>query len=236
MRFLGLAAGTAIVLGGAAIIGAYETSDEKSMPNWAFWTIIVIAVPVIGMATLVWLGVWVVSPALRFVREHRWEWPLRNRDAPDPNQWLLDIAKDDAGNPAQGLIILSQSITDKNLAPGLERPWIEFGLMLLNVGVYRLKVGPITGHARYNGIELKEAAEDTAGWSTKPRWHQHVYKVKQFITPQQARELYEEIDDEKAVYSISLSGVQLEVQSEAPGAAVIKVGLGKAGGFPHGDG
>jgi hypothetical protein len=143
----------------------------------------------------------------------------------DPNQWLFDIAREDANNPARHLVIREQTVTNCDLRAERYRPWIEFGLTLYNGGVHDILVGPAQGHANYKGNELPDKIESEGG-SRKPRGHEHVYKLKQYLPA----EIAEAIDDERRqtqkIRSLSLSTVRLAVQSEGPDGKLVLLPLG----------
>ena len=188
------------------------------MPTW-----LAVALLVVFLVALVTFGV-VLFHALwgligNWWAVYRLQPPLVRKDRPDPNQWLLDIAKEDAENPAQFLLITDSMIVNSDLHEHLERPWIELGVTLRNCNVHTVTVGDVTGHARFHGNELREPISGSTGKSNKPRGHSHVYTMRQYLSPDQARQIQEERVEEtrlcggqrrKELRSLSLAGVALE--------------------------
>jgi hypothetical protein len=156
----------------------------------------------------------------------------RTMPAPDPNQWLLDIAQSDTDNPAEFLVILDSRVTSKDLSPKQFRPWIELGVELYNCNVHTVSVRGTTGYAKFNGKELPEPIDGSLGGSNKPRGHKHVYTMKQHLPPEVAAEVYQEMVDEvsacggkrrKELRSLDLGGVSIEVECNGH---TVPLGLG----------
>lgn len=155
--------------------------------------------------------------------QFEWHRPIVRKGLPDPKQWLLDIAKEDAENPARFLLITDTMITKLDFSPDIEMPWIELGVELLNCNVHAVTVGGVSGRARFHGNELREAVIEVAGKSHKPRGHRHVYRMKQYLSPDQAVQIHaERLEETKAagsqrrkeLRSLDLSGVAIEVECE----------------------
>ncbi|MEX1255073.1 MAG: hypothetical protein WEE64_12110 [Dehalococcoidia bacterium] len=156
-----------------------------------------------------------------------WRWPLYRQNAPSPHQWILDIARNDATSPANHLIVLSRTIVTMDLRSEIPRPWIELGLELYNGGVHSILIGPMKGHVTYDGIgELRDAPEIDGGESRKPRGHRHVHRLKQYLPPEVAAAIYEEIRATRKVCSLGLSSVHLTVKSEAENGRTVQMPLG----------
>ena len=193
----GLAGGGAVLLAFVILFGAYEV-QQKTWPDWLFVVAVIAGLLLLIGGTMAWSVGYLFIPIVSFLKKHRLQSPVVNRNAPDPNQWLLDIAKEDANDPARNLLILEQTVTNKDLRPGLHRPWIELGLKLYNCGVHSILVGPTEGYARFKGEELPDAASA----------------------------IYEELTTHNMVLSLSLSGVRLKIVSEAPGGQTVSMPLG----------
>jgi hypothetical protein len=220
MRRIGLIGGAAVVIAGATVLAAYQV-QQKTMPGWLFWAIVVICIPVVFFGAVAWITANVIIPFRSFIKARRLRSPIVRRDAPDPNQWLLDIAQSDSDNPTQFLIILDSMIKGKDLSQDLHRPWIELGVELCNCNVHTISVRGTTGHAKYKGKELPEPIDGAHGGSNKPRGHKHVYTMKQYLPPEVAAQVYQEIVEEvsvcggqrrKELRSLDLGGVSIEVE------------------------
>ena len=207
----------AVSTGFLILFGAYEAS-EKTMPDSLFYALAAIGAVLIGMG----IGIPFLIAATRFARARRWRWPSVRKDTPEPHQWLLQVAKEDAENPARHLLTLSQIISNMDLDPKTCRPWVEFGFGLYNGGVHSVLIGPVSGRASYHGNQLVDSAEGEGGKSTKPRGHLHTYKIKQYIPNDIAAAVHEEIAKTHKLRSFSLSGVSIEVQSEISDGAVVR--------------
>lgn len=223
MQRIGLVAGASVILAGGAYLTANEVQGTH-MPSVIYWFIIVSALAVLSLAVPTWAFVHVGLPAFRFLRAHDF-WV--RKDTPNPNQWLLDIAREDAENPDHQLLIMRQTITDMDLRAELERPWIELGFTLYNAGVHTVTVGPATGHVRFEALELKEPVESQAP-SSKLRGHAHEYKIKQYLSPDQAKSIYDEIAKTHRVRTLDCTGVKLEVRADADDAQPVRMSLGSS--------
>lgn len=222
---LGIVAGTVLALGAVGVLlGAYQVQG-KTMPGWLFWSVVVSGAIIFSVTTLVWLWVVAIIPARTYLQRRTFRWPLPRKDAPDPNQWLLDIAREDADNPARHLMILSQTISNMDLRQATRRPWVELSFSLYNGGVHNILVGPISGHAKYKGDELDECI-DVPGQSRKPRGHIHPLKIRVYVPKDEADNIYKEIATSRQVRSLSLTGVRLDVRAECPDAKTVPLNLG----------
>ncbi len=221
-------------LGGALIAAAvllpevYQAAGE-TVPDWMFnlSRLLIFGVILIGLPA--WLVLSLI-PVVSFLRSYRYLWPMHRKDAPDPNQWLLDIAREDANDPARHLIIRRQTFINCEFSPEKYRPWIELGLTIYNGGVHDILVGPAEGHGIYKGNELPDKIESDGG-SRKPRGHEHVFKMKQYILPEIAKEIHQERMGTGTIRSVSLSAVRLTVTSEGPNGRTIQIQLGHSDTF-----
>ena len=175
--------------------------------------------------TLAWSTAYIILPVREFFSSRHFRWPTVRKDTPDPNQWLLDIAKEDAENPAR-LFFITDAIllpNDVDLSPELDRPYIGLGVELHNCNVHNVWIGGVTGYARFNGKELGQAIEGSRGKSSMPRGHKQVYKMRQYLSKEQAAQIHAEMVEEtkictgqrrKELRSLSLSGVVIEGECE----------------------
>ena len=184
-----------------------------------------------GIAGLV--VVWeVYRLSIPVVKRHRLRWPIVNREAPDPHQWLLDIAQRDAEDPGGNLLIMDTRIADKKLDPSEFRPWIELGFTLYNAGVHAITVGQATGHMVFQGRELPEPVE-ASRLSNKPRRHLHEYRVKQVLPKEIAELVLSEIEERGMVWSLGVSGIRVHVESSGENGRTVDWPL-QGDSFRHG--
>ena len=203
-----------MLVAGGLLLTAYEVQGE-TMPGWLFSTIIIVGLVVLILGGAGFIIGRVIVPAIEHAKLWSIRMPLFRADTPDPNQWLLDIAKDHAENPAARILILKAQISNKNLQPEEYRPWVDIGLTIRNVGVHGIVIGGAEGHVLHNGRELPEAVQGEGGNSLKPPSHQHTYILRQYLPPEIAKELFEEMcGARRRVGSLGLSGVKIEVKSE----------------------
>ena len=187
---------------------------------------------ILSTAVLSVLSFWPIRRAFSWLRRIRIHLTPERDGCPPEYQWLLDIAREDAENPVQHLLILEQKIADMDLRPDRFRPWIELGFTLYNGGVHDILVGSAEGHANYKGNELPDSVEASRGGSRKPRGHVHEYRLKQYLPTDVAEALYEEIANTGKVRSLSLSGVRIEVESEGQDGRNARLQLGASDTFP----
>lgn len=231
---LGLIAGSAVVLSAFVLLGVYEV-QVKTMPDWLFWSVVTLAGLVLVASVSVWLFVYVVVSIGRWLKSWEWRLPATRKGVPGPHEWLLDIAREDADNPARHLLILKQMITNMDLRPDTRRPWIELGFTLYNGGVHNILVGPVKGHAHFKGDELSDPVEGAGGKSNKPRGHVHEYKLKQYLPADVAEAIYDEICRTQRIRSLGLSKVTLEVRAQTPGGQTVQMPLGSNATFMRPD-
>lgn len=212
-----------MVLAGGLLLGAYEVQGA-TMPGWLFNFIVIAGIIVLILGSVAFLASRVVMPAVEYGRRWSLRWPVVERDRPDPNQWLLDIARNDANSPVNHLMLLEAKISNKNLDPGEYRPWIELGFTLYNGGVHDILVGPARGHMTFSGKELPEPVESSAH-SRKPRGHEHVFKVKQVLPKEIADQAFTELRERGAICSLGVSGVRVKVESKAENGETVEWSL-----------
>jgi hypothetical protein len=223
------AAATIAAVGIATILTINEVQGWE-MPVWLAGSLLIARAWMVIIAALV-----VALEIRKWLKQLADTWgirtPIFRKDKPDPHQWLLDIAQEDADNPARHLIILKQTITNMDLRSDRMRPWIELGFTLYNGGVHNILVGPVKGHAHFKGDELSDPIEDAGGRSNKPRGHVHDYKVRQYLPADVAKAIYDEICRTQRVRSLGLSKVTLEVRGESPGSQIVQMSLGSSATF-----
>ena len=149
---LGAIGGTAALLALVILFGAYEVQQEK-FPGWLFASAVIVGVLLLVGGTLAWSTAYIILPVREFFSSRHFRWPTVRKDTPDPNQWLLDIAKEDAENPAR-LFFITDAIllpNDVDLSPELDRPYIGLGVELHNCNVHNVLIGGVTGYARFHG-------------------------------------------------------------------------------------
>ena len=210
---VGIIAGTAVVLAGGALLGAYEVQG-KMMPGWLFWAVVVCLAAVLIVAVLVWLGAHVIVPTRDFLKARRWRAPLVRKNAPDPNQWLLDIAKYQAENPETYLIVTRQVLKDWDVDKNTLRPWVEVSITLHNAGVHSVLIGPCKGHGRYQGRELPEPIE-TEGTMRVPAGSSYDLQLKQIVPQTILDALYQERIDHKRI-TLGVGQVAVVIRAECP--------------------
>ena len=197
------------------LYGTYEVQQE-TFPDWLFYVAVTSGILLFIGGAVTWSAGYIIVPIRTFFAARRFRSPMVRRDEPDPNQWLLDIAREEAENPVARLLVLKAEFTNKNLKTDEYRPWVEIGLTIRNVGVHSILVGRAEGHVMYKGRELPDAIQGKGGASRKPRDHEHVYKLKLFLPPDMANEFFEEmLVPRHRVYSLGLGGIKIEVTSEA---------------------
>lgn len=147
------------------------TREGSNPPDSHGYTLIVVAIVLGIVATITFLAdvAWNTrQPIAKYVSVRRLRWPVLNTGIPNPDQWLLDIAMDNASNPEKYLFAWNQILRGLDLDPETLRPWIEVGISIRNAGVYDILVGPSKGHGWYQGKELPDAIEQD-GISRVPR-------------------------------------------------------------------
>ena len=196
------------------------------MADWV--ACLFLAIVIAGIVVIVGMFAREVPSFVIFVRS-RWgvRVPVYDKRKPDPNQWLLDIAQDDANRPVKYLLILKQTVSNKDLDPNTMSPWVEVSQWLYNGGVHSIVVGPIKGRGSYEGQDLPEPVEGPDGRSRYPRGHTAEFKIKQRLPPDVAAKVYEEIRKTGKLRSLGLSNVRLQVESESVDGQTVSMALGR---------
>ncbi len=218
-------AGPTLSIGSGVVLGIFQVQGW-GMPD--LLAVILVGGAILGICIAALALVVDLVPLLQQGRRRlEWRWPVRQRrePPPDPNQWLTDIARDDLENPVRHLLILDKYISNKDLSPTTRRPWIEFAVELYNGGVHTVIVGKARGTATYNSDPLADDIQGERGRSSKPRGHSHPYKLKQFVPPDVAASLYKELVAQKAIRSIGLNAVEIEVAAQIDGAPTVWLSL-----------
>jgi len=177
LQRIGAFAGAAILASAALLVGVYQLQQQK-MPEGLFTLVSVLLFTVIIFGVPVWLYIWVAAPTIRFIRSRRFQWPMAAKNSPNPHQWLLDIAKNDAVGPTAQLKILQRKW--RRFDRTARRPLVEVGITLYNGGVHSVLVGPVTGQATFNGEPLEVEIND-ARRSRMPRGHEAELRLVQYL-------------------------------------------------------
>lgn len=210
---LGFIAGSAVILSGGALLGAYEVQGKK-MPGLIFGIIAVFGTVVLLSAVAVWTWAHVLAPLREWWGAHHWRTPFVRKDAPDPNQWLLDISKHQAENPEIGLVVTRQVLNNWDVDKGTLRPWIEVSITFRNASVHSVLIGPCKGHGRYQGQELPDPIENEDRTRVPPG-SSYVLQLKQVVPREMVGAIYQERIDHKRI-TLGVGEVAVTIYAECP--------------------
>jgi len=149
--------------------------------------------------------------------------PLVRKDAPDPNQWLLNIAKTDENSPTSAVCIVGRRIRSWKLEA--RRPHVEFGITVYNGSVYDIEFSGIRGPISFRGEPLEAEPEKGGGITRIARGQSYELRILQYIP----KEIIEEVHKELAggiTGSFGISGATIEVRTSTDTAQSQRMSIG----------
>jgi hypothetical protein len=221
---LGWAAMMAAVAIGAIL--AINQGQGWEMPVWlalsllgAFAVMVIIAALVAAFEIRKWLkqlaGTWGIRT------------PIFRSDKPDPHQWLLNIANDDASNPAAGLALVEATIDLRYIEDASPRVILTF--YIFNGGVYKIKFDSLEGRIYWNSSPLAtdlEFSEGKGGWWR--RYHKGRIRLTQYLPDKVKAVLVSrkyQLED-SIVRGFALHSVFLHITADSDGIRQGRFGFG----------
>ena len=221
-------------LGGAATIAAVGIATILAinqvqgweMPDWLAVSLLVAAAVMVLIAILVaafevrkWLKQLVDPWGIRT--------PIFRSDKPDPHQWLLDIANDDANNPAQGLALVEATIDLRYIEDASPRVIVTF--WIFNGSVYKIKFDSLDGRIYWNSSPLATDLEFSEGkGSWWPRYHRGRIRLTQYL-PDEVKAVLVSREyqlDDSIVRGFGLHSVFLHITADCDGMCQGRFGFG----------
>ena len=222
-------AGAVALAAVGTLLAAYQV-QQVTMPDWLFLLVQVVGIAVLSVGFTVWSVTFIV-PIRRVLKRYRPQWPIRDMQKVDPNQWVFDRMKADASNPTPHLYVQSAVVRSIDLSPHLPRPFVELEITVVNASMYALKVASPTGYPHLYGIELGEPVSSSDGWQIMPRDHIGPIRFKIVVPQGKAAQIHQEREAHKRLRCFGLAGVRLDITAEAPDAQTVKWSLGHIGEF-----
>lgn len=180
---------------------------------------------VVGLAALLFLlhAAWVWS------RPYRARYGLRlqvyDRNEPNPNQWLLDMAEKQLDNPTSHLVITERIMLGNNL--GDNRPWLRLRVRLANYGVHDLIISQPEGYPYFGNEKSSDFIRDQGGTHNVPAGNTATsFDLDIYIPAEFLEDVRGEVDLSGEVRSIRLGQLRVMVRANAEGAPSVGWSIG----------
>ena len=219
---VGLLGGAAIVLALVVLFGTYQV-QEKPFPDWLFVSAVFVGVLLLVGGVLAWSAAYIFMPIRSFFAARYYRWPFPRKDAPDPNQWLLDIAQADEHNPAATVRVLDRRIIRWTL--DARRPFLQFGVTMFNGSVHSVVFSGVDGPITFNGEPLETPPEFEDGASRIIRGQRYELRVKQYIPLELVEEVHTQLSA-SVVNSFGLGSAGIEVRADVADAQPVRLTIG----------
>jgi len=214
-----------VTLGVGVVLGIFEIKEDWKMPDLVAVAIVLVAggAALIGVA-IVAHGMWVWSKPLR--NRYSFQIGFHRRDLPDPNQWLLDLAKNQRNNPTSHLVITNRIIMGVRLTD--KRPWLWVRVYFTNFGVNDLTISQPEGYPYFGNEQSDDYIRDEASTYTVPAGNSATsFDLKIYVPDAFLEEVRNEVESLSGeVRSISLGRVRARVWADAEGSPTVRWSIG----------
>jgi hypothetical protein len=226
----------ALSSGGAAtsaalLFGLFETMEWKMpTPLAVVLAFVFIAAIVMFVGIIVWEVQRLARPALA---QFGWRAPVfvKRPPAPDPNQWLVDLASYQVNHLTEYLIYTHQEILDRRFEPEQERPYIVFLVHGFNATVHTILRGQPKGKVQYNGAPLRDAIEQnpTDWWSRVAPNSPFDVQFTQYVEREVAGKIETALSGQNLVKGMFTINAHVEVKVDGDDTPACRWPLGAGG-------
>ena len=214
--------GSAILVA-ALILSQIYQSAGRTVPDWMFYLSVVIAFIVIGVGAPVWFYIWVVDPAVTWLKSKRYQWPIVDKKSPPLYKKLLDMEAVDRRELLACLRVSDYEVARVNLE-GV-KPMLRFYITMWNQSIFTILIGPIEGQVRFCDKPFLEAVEDAnKGWRAVPRRQPYRFEISQNIEPERVDDVWKAFDTGKV--TVYIGGLKYGLKIDEPNAEEIRPSFG----------